>query len=306
MSRKRNVTHLHLQTVLLVLIGLVYACYPSIVVAEGPTAAEYGVVLNLSGKQRMLSQKMSKEVMLIALDIETDKNIENLKATAGLFDKTLKGLRDGDADLKLPPTTNSRILKQIDKVESIWTEFNAVIQEIIAAKKVSKEQVATIATNNLELLKEMNKCVTRYEKDASKAGLKSDPGLAVTINLAGKQRMLTQKMSKEYLLIAYGHEVDSNKLNLLETYTLFERTLKGLLDGDSTLDLPGTTNEDIKKQLNVVKGLWDGFLPIISEGVSPATTSIPKEKVQELANANLPLLKEMNTAVGMYEKEAAK
>lgn len=306
MSRNLNITHIHLQNVLLVLCGLVFACYPSIVAAEGPTAAEYGVVLNLSGKQRMLSQKMSKEVMLIALDVDTDKNIENLKATAGLFDKTLKGLRDGDAELKLPPTTNSRILKQIDKVESIWTEFNTVIQAIIASKKVSKEQIATIATNNLELLKEMNKCVTRYEKDASKAGLKSDPGLAVTINLAGKQRMLSQKMSKEYLLIAYGYEADSNKLNLLETSTLFERTLKGLLDGDSTLDLPGTTNEDIRKQLNVVKGLWDGFLPIISEGVSPATTSIPKEKIQELANANLPLLKEMNTAVGMYEKEASK
>ena len=30
----------------------------------GPTTAEYGVVLNLSGKQRMLTQKMNKAVKL--------------------------------------------------------------------------------------------------------------------------------------------------------------------------------------------------------------------------------------------------
>ena len=126
----------------------------------------------------------------------------------------------------------------------------------------------------------------------------------VVLNLSGKQRMLTQKMSKEFLLIAYGHEVDNNKLNLLETYSLFERTLKGLLDGDEILDLPGTKNKKIRKQLSKVQGLWQSFKPVVEFGSDPKTT-IKADKIKTLAASNLPLLKEMNKAVGMYEKETA-
>ncbi len=274
--------------------------------AEGPTSAEYGVVLNLSGKQRMLSQKMSKEAMLVALNADADKNLANLKATSELFHKTLAGLRNGSSDLNLPPTTSSRILRQLDKIDSIWAEFHPVIEQVLASGAVTKEQVATIASMNLPLLKAMNKAVGLYEKDAKKGGLKADPGLAATINLSGKQRMLTQKMSKEYLLVAYGHQADDNRLSLLETYTLFERTLSGLLDGDETLGLPGTKQAGIRDQLGTVQSKWATFKPLVERGANAKTASIPNGEILTLAEQNIPLLKEMNKAVKMYEVEASK
>lgn len=274
--------------------------------AEGPTSAEYGVVLNLSGKQRMLSQKMSKEIMLVALDVDKDANLASLEQTSALFDKTLKGLRNGSDELRLPPTSSGRILRQLDKIDGIWAAFYPVVQGVIAAKSATRDQVAKIAEMNLPLLKEMNKAVGLYEKDAKAGGLKAAPGLAATINLSGKQRMLTQKMSKEFLLVAYGHQQEDNKLSLLETYSLFERTLKGLRDGDDTLGLPGTKPQAIRDQLAVVNGLWAKFKPIVEYGADFKTGDIAMDKVQELAKTNLPLLAEMNKAVGMYEKEAAK
>jgi len=291
---------------LLLSLLLLFAAAPASQAADGPTSAEYGTVLNLSGKQRMLSQKMSKEIMLIAIDVDTEPNLTNLAATSGLFDKTLKGLRNGSDELKLPPTNAKRILRQLDKVDAIWAEFYPVVQAILKSKAVSTDQVATIAKNNLPLLKEMNKAVGLYEKDAKKGGLKSDPGLAATLNLSGKQRMLTQKMSKEFLLVAYGHNVEDNKLGLLETYSLFERTLKGLRNGDETLGLQATKQAHILAQLDVVEGLWATFKPIVAYGADHKTTSIPMDKINILANTNLPLLKEMNKAVGMYAKEAGK
>ncbi|MFT5697318.1 MAG: hypothetical protein ACI8ZB_000166 [Desulforhopalus sp.] len=273
--------------------------------AEGPTAGEYGTVLNLSGKQRMLSQKMSKEVMLINLNFQKDNNLNNLRATSALFDKTLKGLRDGDESLHLPPTTSRRILKQIDdKIQPLWIEYYGNIQAILDAGSVSAAQLEAVAQSNLPLLKEMNKCVNLYEKDASKAGMKSDPGLAVTINLAGKQRMLSQKMSKEFLLIASNHKVEENRLNLQETSGLFERTLTGLLDGDSTLDLPGTKDEATRAQLEKVQLLWTEFKPSVEFAIKEQG-AIPEEKIASLAKQNLLLLKEMNKAVGMYEIKAS-
>ncbi len=296
-----------LQAAGVLLFSLLLLCTaPMALATDGPTSAEYGVVLNLSGKQRMLTQKMSKEIMLVALGIDTEKNLASLAKTSELFDKTLKGLRNGSAELGLPPTRANRILRQLDKIDAIWAKFYPVVQTILKNKAVTKEQVAAIAKNNLLLLKEMNKAVGLYEKDAEKGGLKSAPGLAATLNLSGKQRMLTQKMSKEFLLVAYGHDVDDNKLSLLETYSLFERTLKGLRDGDTTLGLPATKQPHILAQLDVVEGLWGKFKPIVAYGADYKTTSIPKDKIEVLANTNLPLLKEMNKAVGMYAKEAGK
>lgn len=270
------------------------------------TAAEYGTVLNLAGKQRMLSQRLSKEVMLIALEEDVEANVASLTATASLFGKTLQGLRHGDADLRLPPTFSGRVLKQLGKVEAIWAEFKPVLDAIIANPQVTDAQIEQVASANLPLLKEMNKCVGLYEKEAVKSGLEADPGLAVTLNLSGKQRMLTQKMSKEYLLIAYGYSVEDNQLNLLETYSLFERTLAGLLDGDETLDLPGTQDASIRAQLEVVRSLWNEFKPHMQLATSSSSDAITKDNVTVVAAMNLPLLKNMNTAVGMYEASAAK
>ncbi len=304
MSAKNSTAKNMLVLPVLLLVSLIFLFDVAPVFADGPTAAQYGVVLNLSGKQRMLTQKMSKEIVLIAMEQNTAVNVKNLKKTAHLFDKTLKGLRNGNAELKLVGTTNPRILRQLDKVDAIWADFQPVVQTIIDQGSATRDQVALVAKNNLPLLKQMNKCVKLYEKDASGAGMSSDPSLAVTINLSGKQRMLTQKMSKEFFLIAYGHEAADNKLNLQETFTLFDRTLKGLLDGDISLDLPGTTDSAIRQQLTTVQNMWTKFKPSMAYGADPATTTISNEKVSLVAGGNLPLLKNMNKAVKMYEKKA--
>ncbi len=241
--------------------------------------------------------------MLVALDIDKAANLANLSKTAALFDKTLSGLQSGDADLGLPATQSKRILRQLGKVDGLWQSFYPVIQTITQSGTVTSEQVTALAAQNLPLLKEMNKAVGAYEKEAAKGGLSADPGLAATLNLSGKQRMLTQKMAKEFLLVAYGHEADANRLSLLETYSLFERTLIGLKQGDATLGLPGTTDPAINAQLDIVSGLWGEAKPVFANA-SGAASSVDASMKQTVAKLNLPLLKEMNKAVGMYEKLA--
>jgi len=270
----------------------------------GPTPPEYGAVLNLSGRQRMLTQKMSKEMLLIALNVDAEGNLKNLAQTVTLFERTQKGLRDGDTSLGLPPTSNDRIRKQLEKVDGLWQKFRPIVDGVLAERKVTAEAIKALAEQNPILLKQTNKAVLLYEKDAAQAGLQADPSLAVTINLAGKQRMLSQKMCKEYLLFAYGYEAENNKLNLLETYGLFERTLQGLQTGDPSLDLVGTKNAAIGQQLAKVDALWQVLKPIVVHATEPSTTTIPPEKTAQLAKINPDLLKEMNIAVEMFEREA--
>jgi len=247
------------------------------------TKQQSGTVINLAGKQRMLTQKMSKEALFIAKGVDVDKNKENLKKTAELFDKTLKGLVDGDSDLKLPKTENKEILAQLDKVKELWKPFKENIDKVVDGK-ADKATLEAIAKDNIPLLKEMNKAVGMYAKAS---GSKLDPKMADTINRAGKQRMLTQKMTKELLLIANGIDVDKNKESLKKTAELFETTLKDLT--------ANCKNDDIKKQLGVVDGIWKEYKPII-EKVDTSDEAL--KKAEEL---NMKLLKEMNKAVKMYE-----
>ena len=275
-------------------------------VSDTITPAEWGTIINLSGRQRMLSQKMSKEILLISLNYNKAENLSALEKTADLFDKTLKGLRDGAPELSLPPTTSRRILRQIDrKIAPVWRAFFRQVQEIINAKTVSPDQLNAVIKNNIPLLSEMNKCVKLYEKEASKSGVEMDLKLAVTINLAGKQRMLTQKMSKEFFIIANTPNSQANQLSLQETYTLFDRTLKGLLDGDTMLELPGTKDQAIRDQLSKVQSLWQDFKPLMEYGAK-TKGAVSAEKIGDVAQKNLPLLAEMNKAVKMYEIQGSK
>ncbi len=252
---------------------------------------DYSKVINLSGKQRMLTQKMSKEAMLVALDVDKDASLASLKATRDLFNKTLKGLRNGDDSLGLPPTKKPKILGSLDKVDGLWSGFDPAISGIISSGAVDDSQIATIASGNVPLLKAMNKSVKLYESAATSGDM--NPALAVAINLAGRQRMLTQKMSKEFLLVAKGHEADANKESLSKTIALFDTTLNGLINGDDTTGLSPAPTDEISAQLATVQSLWTPFKAALESGSTP-------ESIQTVANTNVPLLKEMNKAVGMF------
>jgi len=156
---------------------------------------------------------------------------------------------------------------------------------------VSDGDLSVVSEKNLPLLKNMNKTVKLYEAQASKKDL--NPALAIAINLAGRQRMLTQKMTKEFLLVAKGIDVENNRANLAATKDLFDRTLNGLIDGDAQAGLSPAPNTDIETQLKKVKSMWQVF-KVKLEGDPTA------ESIQAVAEENLPLLKEMNKAVGMF------
>jgi len=247
------------------------------------TKGQSATVINLAGKQRMLTQKMSKEALFIAKGIDVKANTESLKKTASLFDKTLKGLADGDEGLKLPKTTDKDILAQLKKVSELWASMKTSIDKV-ADGKSDKATLEAIAKENIPLLKNMNQAVQMYAKAS---GSSLSPEMAKTINRAGKQRMLTQKMTKELLLVANGIDADANKESAKKTGELFETTLKDLTDK--------CKNDDIKKQLGEVAKLWADYKDIV---VKADTSDKALKKAEEM---NIPLLKNMNKAVKMYE-----
>ncbi len=249
---------------------------------------ELTTTIDLSGKQRMLTQKMAKEAFLIKLNIDRESNIKKLTEDSELFDKTLKGLLNGDKKLKLVTVEDAKIKKQLEKVSSVWNPFYLNIKNILKNSSDEKSFLS-ICNKNRELLEEMNGAVELYTLQEKNSAFV----LVNDMNLAGKQRMLLQKMAKALLVANNGIEVKKYKNEFLESQKLFNRTLKGLFVGDSSLKLRGTKLPFLKKQLEVVKMLWDSEQQKLQNALTGEGT---KEAIDALDNITI----EMDKTVQLY------
>ncbi len=256
---------------------------------------QQSIVINLAGKQRMLTQKMSKEALLIAKGIEVEKNKKNLKDTIALFDKTLKGLRNGDKDLNLQKIENKAIIKELDNVLTLWKSFKTHVTHI-AQGEINKKTLEAIDQGNIPLLKNMNFVVEMYENSYNS---NIDPHLAHTINLAGRERMLTQKMTKELLLIANSLQSNANAESLKNSGKLFQETMTSIMSNKESLKDP-----EISSRLITVQGLWNKYQNIIANmGMSEKEREEGKRQQDQI---NKKISKELLALANIVDAKAYK
>ncbi len=265
--------------------------------AYGAENVDLRHTLNLVGGQRMLTQQMSKELLLVAMGYNTDENLMNLQANHERFERVLKGLRFGDAELTLESTKHAGVLESLARVEEIWPLFSAALQNGMSPETISSDAVSLVSDLSLPLLAAMDDTVKSYE-DATGAGALFSM-LEIAITQADQQRMLTQKMAKEFLLIAYGHDIESNRQRLGKSMLDFEKILKGLISGDAELRLVPTPDPQIQVHLKTVDRLWNELKPILSSAVTGIT--IDEVALAEMVSLNVTMLSEMNSAVDLYE-----
>ncbi len=139
-----------------------------------------GLLINLAGRQRMLSQKMSKELLLFihASKNQKSEKKETVENSAKVFDLTLKALKNsGEAPLSLNleqseyrycPKAEKEVYRQLEVVEKIWQEFSDNIETILSDNGDNKEAIIFILENNMSLLKEMNRAVVLMQEITEK------------------------------------------------------------------------------------------------------------------------------------------
>jgi hypothetical protein len=254
--------------------------------------------INLSGRQRMLSQRMAKAVCFAALDVQTSAHLTMISDAHSLFDTTLKGLRAGDETLGMNPEKTPRILAELDAVDTLWERYGATVASAKGSSAAAQAALEEVGALNVPVLVQMNKAVGEFERHYGSGG-EIHPVLALALNVAGRQRMLTQKASKEFCLIAAGQNVDANRAALAETVALFETSLLGLMDGNDEMGLVEAPTDEIYGQLETVLALWEPLKPIFEKVAGGGMASAAD--LERVARDNNPLLVEMNRAVGMYE-----
>ncbi len=268
------------------------------VMAQSDLADEAKRKVNLAGRQRMLSQRMSKAACFILTGVESQRHQEMLSAAYFLFSITHDALRFGNESLGLSEETKPFVIDALDIVNDRWLAYSPLVQTAIGMGGLSAETIATLNASGLELLRDMNAAV-RETSHAYGNDLEDLPLLlTITIDLAGRQRMLSQKASKEFCLIDAGIDVEKNRANLGETVSIFNATLTALIDGfpGAVMEAP---NQDILSKLQDVEMLW--AQPNTIFGRIAAGEGITDEDRSIIASDVEMVLSTMNEAVGLYE-----
>ncbi len=147
-----------------------------------------GLVINLAGRQRMLTQKMTKELLLYIRQSETkpsgkqtnelDDLRRSVRNTIKIFDMTLRALADsGKAPMSLDPDNTTyrecpkatgNVALQLAKVKLLWKNFYPHMEKILSGEDRNEESVAFVKSNNMHLLASMNKAVMLMQKQSEK------------------------------------------------------------------------------------------------------------------------------------------
>ncbi len=118
-----------------------------------------GLVINLAGAQRMLSQRMTKDALLLRGGAG---NAKVLSQSVARFHQVLNGLLKGDSSLNIPPCHDAAILAQLAIVEGLWTPFHAAMDRIANGSATAADWTMVIAKNT-EILQQMDAGVKLYE-----------------------------------------------------------------------------------------------------------------------------------------------
>lgn len=260
---------------------------------------DYGRMLDVAEKQVMVTQRMAAEVLLVTLDVNRELNLERLISSRGEFDRVLKGMRDGDSELRISAITDSALLAEIEDAEELWISMSAAVDNCISGNVMAAEHIDAVAEGSLAL-QDMFRDLADAFRTQSMAG-ESYSMLRVAIDTTRHARMLSQQMTKEFLLIAMGHQTGRNRYALRESAEAFENELQGLLEGDFDRLLLAAPTPEIRGQLHRIEEIWDGeYRPLIEFAVTEEL--LTDGAVAQMSRVNLRLLGEINGVAHLYNK----
>ena len=227
--------------------------------------------VNIAGKQRMFTQRMLKDYAMMGMENpfgDPKKDLESIMAT---FEDHLKAL---EAFAKDDETKAA-----IADVRKLWNGVKTMCAQKPELSKAEKMKASCNA-----LLKASDKVV----KSLVKASGKSNDAI---VDLAGRQRMLSQRMASLYMLRVWGMQDPAFQEELKQAMREFK-------EAHEKLKASSLNDAAINAKLQKVERSFM-FFEMMSRSDSKFIPSLIYRKSDEILNT-------MNDVTHMYEQKLSK
>lgn len=247
-----------------------------VAVASLPASAQISGIneaINKAGRQRMLSQRMAKAWLAVGQDVESSKAEKILFDSMALFDRQFVELK------AFAP--NTEIKSTYSAMESIWSEYKGVLVGASPAVKTTPE-----------LIKLDNMVLALAHQGTVQLEKLSGHSVGKLVNLAGRQRMLSQRMAKYYLSNRWGALVPDQVSELNKAREEFQRAL-------SVLDQAPEATPQIRQEIDIASQQWvffDNALQRLTE-----STHTKKHAIEVFASSER-LLTLMDHVTSLYSR----
>ncbi len=191
-----------------VLLGLTWTllCPPAWAAIDDAEA------MNLSGMQRMLSQRIAKSYLMIGAEVRSEQAMQQLDQSVARFENNYQALAEY--------APSAEIGAALEQVGESWQHYRE-----LALSRPTREQAVLLLALSDQLLAQSEALVQLIEAHTGSAG-------ARLVNRSGRQRMLSQRIAKLYLALSWRLPVEGLEQQLQQATGEFEAAQQELLGAE--------------------------------------------------------------------------
>lgn len=191
-----------------VLLGLTWTllCPPAWAAIDDAEA------MNLSGMQRMLSQRIAKSYLMIGAEVRSEQALQQLDQSVARFENNYQALAEY--------APSAEIGAALEQVGESWQHYRE-----LALSRPTREQAVLLMALSDQLLAQSEALVQLIEAHTGSAG-------ARLVNRSGRQRMLSQRIAKLYLALSWRLPVEGLEQQLQQATGEFEAAQQELLGAE--------------------------------------------------------------------------